>query len=308
MDERTMSRRSFVKTAAAGIGGAGLVLRNPLTTTGDTAEARGGAKGGKLRLSACIEMIFGSRPFLERIDLVAKCGLPAFEFWSWRRKDIDGILARKKANGLQISGFSVDPGYRLTHPRFKENFVSSVEGTIPVMHKLGVKRMLVTAGNEIPRRTRKEQHESIVESLKAAAPLVEEAGITVVLEPLNTLVDHKGQYLWSSLEGFEIIREVGSKNVRLLYDIYHQQIMEGHLIHNITRNIDLIGHFHVADVPGRHEPGTGEINYVNVFKEILKTGYDGYIGLEFRPLRSGEEALKRTSEIARKAEAVAATG
>ncbi len=308
MSEGTMSRRSFVKVAAAGIGGAGLAFGNPLATTSHAAEMRGKGKGGKLRLSACIEMIFGERPFLERIDLVAKCGLPAFEFWSWRRKDIDGALARKKANGLEISGFSVDPGYRLTHPRFKGSFVSSVKGTIPIMQKLGVKRMLATAGNEIPRTPRDEQHKSIVESLKAAAPLLEEAGITMVLEPLNTLVDHKGQYLWSSLEGFEIIREVGSKNVRLLFDIYHQQIMEGHLIHNITRNIDLIGHFHVADVPGRHEPGTGEINYVNVFKAILKTGYDGYMGLEFRPLRSGEEALKRTSEIARKAEAVAATG
>lgn len=308
MGEPTMSRRSFVQAAAAGIGGAGLAFGNPLTTTSHAAEKRGGAKGGKLRLSACIEMIFSERPFLERIDLVAKCGLRAFEFWSWRRKDIDGILARKKANGLEISGFSVDPGYRLTHPRFKDNFLSSVKGTIPVMHKLGVSRMIVTVGNEIPRTPREEQHKSIVECLKAAAPLVEEAGITIVVEPLNTLVDHGGYYLWSSLEGFEIIREVGSKNVRLLYDIYHQQIMEGHLIHNITKNIDLIAHFHVADVPGRHEPGTGEINYVNVFKEILKTGYDGYMGLEFRPLKSGEEALRHVKEMARKAESLAATG
>ena len=308
MGERTMTRRSFVKAAAAGIGGAGLALGSPLPQTNHAAETRKEAKGPKLRLSACIEMIFSERPFLERIDLVAKCGLPAFEFWSWRRKDIDGALARKKANGLEISGFSVDPGYRLTHPQFKDNFISSVKGTIPVMQKLGVKRMLVTAGNEIPRTPREDQHKSIVESLKAAAPLLEEAGITIVLEPLNTLVDHRGQYLWSSLEGFEIIREVGSKNVRLLYDIYHQQIMEGHLIHNITKNIDLIGHFHVADVPGRHEPGTGEINYVNVFKEILKTGYDGYMGLEFRPLKSGEEALQRTKEIARKAEALVRAG
>jgi len=308
MGDGTMTRRSFVKAAAAGIGGAGLAFRNPLAMVSHAAEAGKEAKGGKLRLSVCIEMIFSDRPFLERIDLVAKCGLPAFEFWGWRRKDIDGILKRKKANGLKISGFSVDPGYRLTHPRFKDNFVSSVKGTIPVMHKLGVSRMIVTVGNEIPRMPREDQHQSIVDCLKAAAPLVEDAGITIVVEPLNTLVDHGGYYLWSSKEGFEIIREVGSKNVRLLYDIYHQQIMEGQLIHNITKNIDLIAHFHVGDVPGRHEPGTGEINYVNVFKEILKTGYDGYMGLEFRPLKSGEEALRRTKEIAQSAEALARAG
>jgi hydroxypyruvate isomerase len=300
-----MTRRDFVKAAAAGIGGAGFALQNPLVMRSSAAEAGKEAGAPKLRLSACIEMIFTERPFLERIDAVAKCGLPAFEFWSWRAKDIDAVLARKKDNGLQISAFSVDPGYRLTHPRFRDDFVSSVKGTIPTMHKLDVKTMIVTVGNEIPRVSREEQHKSIVESLKAASPLVEEAGITIVVEPLNTLVDHKGHYLWSSTEGFEIIREVGSKNVRLLYDIYHQQIMEGNLIANITRNIDLIGHFHVGDVPGRHEPGTGEINYVNVFREILRTGYAGYMGLEFRPSKSGEQAMKQVQEIARKAESLA---
>ncbi len=302
MRERSMSRRNFIKKTAAGIGGAGLVLGKPLGGGSHAAEAT----IPKLRLSACIEMIFSNKPFMERIDLVAKCGLPAFEFWSWRGKDIDGILVKKKALGLEVSAFCVDPGTRLTHPRFRNAFVSGVKGTIEALKKLGSKTMIVTVGNEIPRMPREEQHKSIVDALKAAAPLVEEGGITIVVEPLNTLVDHGGYYLWSSKEGFEIIREVGSPNVRLLYDIYHQQIMEGQLIANITKNIDLIGHFHVGDVPGRHEPGTGEINYVNVFKAIAKTNYDGYMGLEFRPAKSGEEALKRTIEIARKAEALAA--
>lgn len=305
MDDHNMSRRSFVKVAVAGIGGANLALRNPLTTMSHAAETEQKTKDAELRLSACIEMIFSDRPFLERIDLVADCGLPAFEFWSWRRKDIDGILKRKEARGLQVAAFSVDPGYRLTHPKFRDSFISSVKGTIPVLHKLGVKTMIVTVGNEIPRVSREEQHESIVASLKEAAPLVEEAGITIVVEPLNTLVDHRGYYLWSSAEGFQIVREVGSQNVRLLYDIYHQQIMEGNLIANITKNIDVIGHFHVADVPGRHEPGTGEINYLNVFKAIFKSGYKGYIGLEFRPSKSGEQALKHVKELAERAESQA---
>jgi hydroxypyruvate isomerase len=251
-------------------------------------------------------MIFRDKPLLERLDSVAKCGLPAFEFWSWRDKDVDGMLAKMKETGLKVSACCVDPGTRLTHPRFRKTFVSGVKGTIETLKKLGSKTMIVTVGNEIPRMSREDQHKSIVDGLKAAAPLVEEGGITIVVEPLNTLVDHGGYYLWSSKEGFEIVREVGSPNVRLLYDIYHQQIMEGHLIHNITKNIDLIGHFHVGDVPGRHEPGTGEINYVNVFKAILETGYDGYMGLEFRPAKSGEEALERTIGIAQKAEALAA--
>ncbi len=303
MADRVMNRRNFLKTTAAGVGGVGLVLAGRLSSSSLAAEA-GEAKPGELRLSVCIDMIFRDRPFLERIDLVAKCGLPAFEFWSWRNKDIDGILERKKATGLEVSAFCVDPGSQLTRSDSKEKFVTAVRETIPVLKKLGAKRMLVTTGNEISDVPREKQHQSIVECLKAAAPVVEDAGITIVLEPLNTLVDHRGYYLWSSLEGFQILREVGSKNVRLLYDIYHQQIMEGNLIANITRNIDLIEHFHVADVPGRHEPGTGEINYLNVFKAIATSSYKGYVGLEFGPTKSGEEALKHVKELAQQAEAV----
>jgi len=308
MSHLKMSRRSFVKAAAAGVGGTSLGLRNSLFGTGQAAEAQEEAKGPELRLSACVEMIFRDRPFPERIELVAKCGLRAFEFWGWRNKDVDAILEKKKATGLEVAAFSVDPGQRLTLRQSKENFVSAVRDTIPVMKKLGVSRMIVTVGNEIPRVSREEQHTSIVECLKAAAPSVEEAGVTIVVEPLNTLVDHGGYYLWSSAEGFQIVREVGSNNVRLLYDIYHQQIMEGNLISNITKNIDLIGHFHVGDVPGRHEPGTGEINYLNVFRAVATSGYKGYIGLEFVPSKSGEEALKQVREMAQKAEGLARGG
>jgi hydroxypyruvate isomerase len=118
------------------------------------------------------------------------------------------------------------------------------------------------------------------------------------VEPLNIAVNHKGYYLYSSAEGFDIIRAVGSPNVKLLYDIYHQQVTEGNLIQTITENIELIGHFHVADVPGRHEPGTGEINYANVLKAIDETGYNGYVGLEYAPKASALESLRKVKALA----------
>jgi hydroxypyruvate isomerase len=304
MSKKAMTRRSFLKAAVAGVGGVGFAIGNRSLLVPAAAEAEKG-KTGALRLSVCVDMIFREMPLLERLAMVAKCGLPAFEFWSWRDKDIDGILAKKKELGLEVAGFCIDPAHRLTLEKSKDRFVTAVRDTSPVLQKLGAKRMIVTTGNEIPRVPREAQHKSIVNCLKAGAPLAEEAGITLVLEPLNTLVDHGGYYLWSSAEGFEIVREVASKNVKLLYDIYHQQIMEGNLIANISKNIDLIGHFHVGDVPGRMEPGTGEINYLNVFKAIAKCGYDGFIGLEFRPSKSGEEALKHVKELAQEAEALA---
>ena len=121
--------------------------------------------------------------------------------------------------------------------------------------------------------------------------MLEGSEVMVVLEPLNVLVDHRGYFLSSSEESFRIIEAVGSANVKLLYDVYHQQITEGNLISTIEKNIRKIGHFHIADVPGRHEPGTGEINYANVIRKIAESEYNGFIGLEYRPLRTSEESL-----------------
>jgi len=250
-----------------------------------------------IRFSVCIEMIYRELPFLNRIDAVAEAGLSSFEFWSWRSKDLKGIQERKEKYGLAISTFCVEPMGKIVDPNTRDEFMTGVRDSIRIAHKLECSRLIVTTGNEIENVSRKLQHESVVKSLKEVAKLAEKANITLLLEPLNVLVDHKGYYLCSSREGFDILREVNSPNIRLLYDIYHQQITEGNLIDTITKNITCIGHFHVGDVPGRHEPGTGEINYANVFKKIDELGYDGFIGLEFEPLTDSREALKKAMEI-----------
>ena len=251
-----------------------------------------------IRLSVCIEMIFRELPFLDRINAVAEAGYPAFEFWGWRNKDLNGILERKREYGLDVAAFGVDHKGRLVDYSTRSKFISGLKESLETAHKLECSTLIVTVGNEIAGVPRSKQHESIVKCLREAAGHAEKADVTLALEPLNVLVDHKGYYLYSSREGFEILNEVNSPNVKLLYDIYHQQIMEGNLIDTITRNIDLIGHFHVADVPGRHEPGTGEINYANVFRSIEKAGYKGYVGLEFKPLASPEEALRKVMSLA----------
>jgi len=251
-----------------------------------------------VNFSVCIEMILHELPFLDRIDAVAEIGYSAFEFWGWRTKDLEGILERKRRYGLEIATFSVDHKGKLVDYSTMDKFISGLKESLEVANKLECSTLLVTTGNEIPEVPRRRQHKSIVKCLRKAADLAEKADVTLALEPLNVLVDHKGYYLYSSREGFEIIKEVDSPNVKLLYDIYHQQIMEGNLIDTITRNIDLIAHFHVADVPGRHEPGTGEINYPNVFRAIDRTGYSGYVGLEFKPLTSSKEALRKVMKMA----------
>lgn len=250
-----------------------------------------------MKLSVCIEMVFGDKTFTDRIAKVAQAGLHYFEFWGWPGKDIKAIKKAAQEWGVEPSVFCVKGG-ALVDPGQKDSYIEGLKETIAVAKNLGVKTLITTTGNEIPGISRDAQHSSIVSTLKAAAPVAEDAGVTLVLEPLNVLVDHKGYYLYSSDEAFRIIDEVGSDNVKLLFDIYHQQITEGHVISRIKANIGKIGHFHVADNPGRNEPGTGELNYGNIFKVIEESGYDRFVGLEYKPTVDPIETLKAIGSIA----------
>lgn len=238
-----------------------------------------------VKLSACIEMLYSNLDFVERAKKVAALGYPAFEFWGFDAKKLDEAERAVKETGLPVAACGVNTVYEagasMLNPAGKEAFVKSVKDSVSVAPRLKCKTFLVTTGKELPDVPREEQHKCVVDALRAAAPVAEDGGITLVLEPLNVLVNHKGYFLPTSTEGFQILDEVGSKNVKLLFDIYHQQITEGDVTRRICANIDKIGHFHVADNPGRHEPGTGEMNYAFIFKKIGETDYQGYVGLEF---------------------------
>ena len=188
------------------------------------------------------------------------------------------------------------------HPEY----LAGLQETIAVAQRLGCPTIISQAGNELPGVPREQHHAAIVQGLRQCAPMLEAAGLTLVLEPLNTTVNHKGYYLWSSQEGFDIVDEVGSPHVRLLFDIYHQQIMEGHLISHIVPNIDKIGHFHAAGNPGRHEITSGEINYVAVFQAIRATGYEKYCALEYKPALPIPDSLQRSMALIRQSAADAA--
>ena len=251
-----------------------------------------------LKFSVCIEMVFSDLPLEERPRAVAEAGLPAIEFWGWRSKNLDSLRQACEDAGVEIAGFVCEAPGSLVNPADRSGWLEGAQESIDKAAEIGVGTLIVTTGNEIEGLSRWAQHDSIVNGLRAIAPYAEEKGVTLVLEPLNILVDHKGYYLSSSAEGFDIVRAVESPAVRLLYDIYHQQITEGFLIPTIRENIELIGHFHVADVPGRYEPGTGEINYANVFAAIEQTGYDGWVGLEFRPSGDSAAAVAQVKSIA----------
>ena len=241
-----------------------------------------------LRLSVCVEMFWGETEFPLRVQRAASLGFEAFEFWGWWDKDVDAIERAAKDADIAVASCCVKTSFSgdvpsMLLPGGEEPFVASVKDTIAVGKRLGCSCFIVTTGNEVEGVPRAEQHAACVRALKAAAPVAEDAGVTLVLEPLTLLVDHAGYYLSTSTEGFQILDEVDSPAVKLLFDIYHQQITEGNLTLNITNHIDQIGHFHVANHPGRHEPAVGEINYAHILTRIAETDYDGYLGLEFSP-------------------------
>lgn len=260
-----------------------------------------------MKFSVCIEMIFNSLPLRERFLQVKNAGMDAAEMWGWADRDLSEIKEAIEESKVVLTSMCVGTKDKSLAIKYKQTpVVADDSGKIfreialcsaKAAKELGVKNLIVTTGQERTDITRERQHENIVRALSAAAPIFEENGVTAVLEPLNILIDHKGYYLSSSAQAADILKEVGNKNVKMLFDIYHQQITEGNIINNINRYIDLIGHFHIADNPGRHEPGTGELNYSAIFKAIEDTDYDGYVGLEFAPSASHAGALKRVLEL-----------
>jgi hydroxypyruvate isomerase len=153
------------------------------------------------------------------------------------------------------------------------------------------------AGEETAGLSRDEQTQAVIKALKAGAHVVAPEGITIILEPLNVLVDHPKQLLVTSSQAAQVLRAVGSPNVKMLFDVYHQQITEGNLSRNIRTYADLIGYFQIADNPGRHEPGTGEIQYAQVLRTIHDSGYRGAIGLEMSPKTDPMAALQAVRKV-----------
>lgn len=244
-----------------------------------------------MRFSVSVGAVFQKLNMIGAMKAVRTAGLDAVEFWGWWDQDIAAIRACKRDEGLQIAALCTR-FISLVDPQRRRAYIDGLKETIDVALELGCPNIISQVGDELPGVSREEQHKCLVEGLAQCAPLLERAGVTLVFEPLNTLVDHRGYYLYSADEAFLIEREVASPRVKVLYDIYHQQIMDGNLIARIGANIASIGHFHAAGNPGRHELEIGEIHYPSVLRAIDAAGYDGYVGLEYMPLHDPAEGLR----------------
>ncbi|ESP87079.1 hydroxypyruvate isomerase family protein [Candidatus Halobonum tyrrellensis] len=249
-----------------------------------------------VRLSVCVEMVYDDDPFEARVRRAGEAGVDAVEFWGWREKDLDAVAAAADEAGVDVAGCVA--GGTLTDPDGTDEAVETVRESIRTAADRGIPTLIATSGPDQAGVDDDAQHDAIVDALSRVAPDAEEAGVTIALEPLNRAVDHPDNYLETSDEGFAIVDEVDSPSVGLLYDVYHQQVTEGNVIQTVTGNVDDVAHVHVADVPGRHEPGTGELNYANVFEALDDAGYDGYVGCEFSPTGDPDAAVASVLDLA----------
>ena len=246
-------------------------------------------------ISVCIDMMFANLDFYDRIRAVQSCGIDTVEFWKWSNKDIEKI----KNSGIKVSIFNFDSreeqlSYRLSRGILNEGdtdgFLLALRESIPVYKALGARAMIVLIGEHAPYN-----EENVYRTLTAALPLLEEHDVNLIVEPLNS-IDRVGYSMPYAKPVFELLRKIGNPRIKMLYDIYHQNMMGDFSMEEIRQNIACIGHFHIADAPGRHEPGTGEVDYVSILREIAALPYDGCIGLEYRATRPDGETFEFLKE------------
>ena len=250
-----------------------------------------------LKIAPLIDLFFKGESWGARAEKIAACGYKYVE--TWQGKDA-AVLKEMNAGGIQlisvVVNFATDAAVAPVNPKSREAFLDQVDKFADNALAAGCHQGIITAGQKVNRLSREAQREALTAALAAAGERVRDRGFNLVLEPLNTEVDHAGYFISDPAEAVSIVKETACSNVKVLYDIYHMSIMRGNQTEFLRHNINWIGHFHVAGVPGRHEPKNGEINYPFLLKEIDTLGYQNWIGLEYMPLLESRESLLQTAE------------
>jgi hydroxypyruvate isomerase len=252
-----------------------------------------------LELSACIELLFTEheRPFVERVRAAAAAGCDGVEFWSWQDKPLDELADVVVETGVAVAMMVVDPFVDLVDARRSTEFVEAVRGSALAAKRIGCRALVAVSGKALADVPAAEQNEAIVRSLRAAAPVAGEHGVTLLLEPLNTRIDHPGMYLSSTSLGLDLVERIDRPEVRLLYDVYHSVVMGEEPAEVLHGRGDLVGHVHVADTNGRHEPGTGSIGWDRTISVLLDAGYRGFVGMEYSPTVDSADSMRLLNSV-----------
>ena len=245
----------------------------------------------KLNYSLCIEMMFPDLPFEERIAASAAAGFPEQEIWHWTRHDLDQLEDLLSAAQSRLMMMNIACPFDkaiddqlwsggITSVESDEAVLECLDASLETCRRFGVERLVILPGNRQAHQSEQQQLERLQKLLEQMAVQAEKNSVTLLLEPLNTY-SRPNVILSRSKDGFRILRELNHPNVKLLYDLFHQQMMEGDLIHTIEKNLDWIGHVHISDAPNRLPPGQGEINCISILKLLKKLRYSGYVGMEY---------------------------
>ena len=292
-----MNRREFARSALKAAAAAGVL---PAVSRLEARAFVPEKEQAGPRLSVMLWTVFRKLPFEQRLEKVAEAGYRAVElvdeFRNWGDADFARAAARRRSLGMRFdatAGLSTG----IADPAGRGKFLQEVSRMLAIMEKLECRQLIVLSGNAVPGLSREAQQRSCIEGLQRAADLAAPRGVTLLLENIDPEENPK-YYLTSSREGFEIVRQAGHPQVRFLYDLYHEQIAEGNLMETLEKNFAQLGLVHVADVPGRHQPGTGEINFRNIFRKLGELKYGGYTAMEFLPQGDEVGALRGARQLA----------
>ncbi len=249
------------------------------------------------KFAANLSLLFNELPFLDRFEAAAAAGFNAVEFMFPYEFEADDIAARLKANGLRLVLFNLPAGNwsagergLAIYPNLVGEFRDSVDRASKYASALGCAQLHCLAGIAPGGADIRAMRKTYVENLRYAAERLAGDGITLLIEAINAR-DVPGYFLDTTAKAADIVESVEAQNLRLQYDIYHMQIMEGDLAPTIDKYLPMIAHIQIADTPGRNEPGTGEINYPFLFDHLDRIGYKGWVGCEYRPLSSTFDSL-----------------
>ncbi|MGB2652311.1 MAG: TIM barrel protein [Candidatus Acidiferrum sp.] len=299
-----MNRREFGRNMAGLAAGAAAGSVTTAMPYGDPGAARSKDAPGNVpfKLTVMLWTVFRGQPFAERLDKVAEAGYRNVElvdeFKGWTKEEFAAARRKKHELGFEFDA-TAGVWHTLADANDREAFLQNVRDFMPTMHELECTRLILQSGNVVPGLSPLAMRTNCIETLKRGGDVAAQNGIELLVENIDPEENPK-YFLTSSAEGFEIVRAVGNPHVKFLYDFFHEQIAEGNLIEKLEKNIDWTGLVHVADVPGRHEPGTGEIYYPNIYRKLAELGYDRYVAMEFLPLGEPVAALSAAREMALK--------
>ena len=285
----SLNRRGFLASSTAlatGIAAVSGLSSAVHLSAAEADELKTIGKTPHTKFAVNCEMWWKKLPFMDRIRETAKLGFPSIEFWPLAGKDIPAVAALCQELGIEIAQFTAwgfTPG--MNEPKNHDAVELAVREAVKAAKILKCKKACVVAGNDVPGMTQEEMHKHVITALKRVKPIAEDNDLMLILEPMNIRVDHQGHCLYGSAPAIKICQEVDSTHVKINWDLYHMHITEGDLCGHLREGMETktIGYLQLADHPGRHEPGTGELHYNRVLKEAFDLGYRDFVGLECNP-------------------------